>query len=392
MEMDQIFKQVDWLDEERRKEKIKIGSLEERVAALEGNFTPLARQVIDLDGETTRLNTLFGRVEGVDVVLLQNRLDNKQQFEAQDKENKKRQEEADKVLRAEMRALENALTEMRKETDQLAEIKRNLRARVEEETRLSRVIDEVRNKVDTIRREKEEDTRIIKLMDDGRRQDSKRVTDLTGEVTALRKRHDDQSNRLELSSASVKKLEIRLNELAAVETERREAVSSLVNDQALRDVERERIWKEWQARFHLIETQATDIETTLQNMDTMQRSIKQAQQTVEELSQKLERRINEITEIQRLTEERFRQEWTTFKADDQKRWTNYTLTSEEQHNETQRLHEKLAERLTYQEDTTQEIQDLIQQMNELTEKRLQTLLTSVHEWVASYERTVGRGR
>ena len=31
-----------------------------------------------------------------------------------------------------------------------------------------------------------------------------------------------------------------------------------------------------------------------------------------------------------LTEERFRQEWVNFKADDQKRWTNYTLAQEEQ--------------------------------------------------------------
>jgi uncharacterized protein YicC (UPF0701 family) len=65
---------------------------------------------------------------------------------------------------------------------------------------------------------------------------------------------------------------------------------------------------------------------------------------------------------------------------------------EEQRNEGQRLHERLGEKVTQIEDEIQEIQDLIQQMNEHTEKRLQALLAMTHEWVTSYERTVGRAR
>ena len=99
-----------------------------------------------------------------------------------------------------------------------------------------------------------------------------------------------------------------------------------------------------------------------------------------------------IQKIQRLAEERFRQEWVTFKADDQKRWTNFTLTIEEQRNESLRQSEKLAEKVTHIEDTIQEIQDLLQQMSEQTEKRLQSLLATTHEWVTSYERSVGRSR
>ena len=113
---------------------------------------------------------------------------------------------------------------------------------------------------------------------------------------------------------------------------------------------------------------------------------------VDEITAKLERRSNEITEVQRLTEERFRQEWATFKADDQKRWTNYILTMDEQRNEAQRLTEKLADRVTNIEDDIQEVKDLITQANELTEKRLQNLLSLANEFVSSYERSIGRSR
>jgi chromosome segregation ATPase len=390
MELEQVNKQVDWLDKERQKDKIKIGSLEEKITALEGKITPLEHQLKDLSGEVTRLGAMLARVDGFDESLLQIRIETKQQFEDQEKQTKKREDDLEKIHRTEIHGLETSIGELRKETEQLSELKRNLKLRLDEEVRLSRMIDEVRNRIETMRRSEEEYTRTIRLMDDGRRQDSKRLTDLTGEVTAIRKRTDDHGGRIDLAVATQKKVETRLNELSAVESERREAISNFMDSQALREVERERIWKEWQTRFDQVETQATDIESSLQALDATQRAVKRSQQTVDELTQKVERRVSEITEMQRLAEERFRQEWVTFKSDDQKRWTNYTLTTEEQRSEAGRQHEKLVEKVTHLEDEIQEFQDLIQQMNQHTEKRLQALLAMAHEWVSSYERTVGR--
>ena len=392
MDIDQILKQVNWLDEERRKDKNKISALEEKIAALEATLNPITQQVKEISSDTTRLGTSIARVDGYDEALVQTRLDTKQQLEARDKELKRREEELEKVRQEDYRSIDSSLGEIRKDLSQIPELKRNLQARMEEETRISKAFDEIRFGFEGIRREEEEVNRTIKLIDEGRRQESRRMTDLTGELTAIRKRVDDHSGRQDLSSAALKKLETRLNELTGLELERRTAAMNLIETQSLKDTERERIWKEWQARFQSIETQAVDIETTIQNLDTMRREVKNAQKNLEELSQKVERRINEITEMQRLAEERFRQEWTSFKVDDQKRWTNYTLTTEEQRSEILRQHEKLSDRTTGIEDTIQEIQDLLQQMNELTEKTLQSLLAALHESVTNYERTVGRSR
>jgi len=392
MELEQVNKQVDWLDKERQKDKLKIGSLEEKLTAMEGKFSALEHQQKELSGEVTHLGALLARIDGFDESLLQIRIESKQQFEDQEKQTKKREDELEKIHRSEIRSLDTPIGELRKEVEQLPELKRNLKLRMDEEIRLSRMIDEVRNRIETMRRSEEEYTHTIRLLDDGRRQDSKRLTDLSGEVSAIRKRTDDHGGRIDLTVVTQKKIETRLNELSAVESERREAISNFMDSQALREVERERIWKEWQARFEQVETQATDIESSLQALDATQRAVKRSSQTVDELSQKVERRVSEITEMQRLADERFRQEWVTFKSDDQKRWTNYTLTLEEQRSEAGRQHEKLVEKATHLEDVIQELQDLIQQMNQHTEKRLQSLLAMAHEWVSSYERTVGRAR
>ncbi len=392
MEVEQIQKQVDWLDGEHRKDKKVLDGLVGRLTALEGNLAPLLHQIKEVDGELTRLSTVVNRMDQFDNAVLQQRVETKQYFDELERQFKKREEESEKVRRVERRSLDGSLAELRKELEPIPEIKRGLKARVDEDNRLTKLIDEVRVKIESVRRSEEEYTRTYRLLDDSRRQDAKRLTDLQGEVSAMRKRVDEQRGLVDLAANTLKKLENRLNELSVIETERREAQASFLENQALREVERDRVWKEWQNRFEVIENQTADVDTNLQTLDATHRDVRRTQQNVDELAQKVDRRINEITEIQRLAEERFRQEWVTFKADDQKRWTNYTLTLEEQRGEANRQYERLSERVTRLEDSLQEVQDLLQQSNEQSEKRLQTLLATVHEWVASHERTIGRTR
>lgn len=387
MDMEQILKQVDWLDDERRKDQDVLASLEKRMTVYEGNLPELSRQIRELSGEITRLSTVIGRMDHYDEALLNQRVETKQFTEGLEKQFKKREGEIEKVRRVEIRGIDNNIAELRKELGTLPELTRSLRASAEEEARLGRTIHELRERIETVRHNEEEYTRSYRLLEDGRRQDAKRLTDIQGEVTALRKRTDNQRGQLEIMSASLRKVETHLKELATVESERREAQDAFLEKQALSQVERERVWKEWQVRFETVEKQAIDVEANMQTLDATRRDVKRSQQSVEELTQKVDRRINEMTEIQRLSEERFRQEWVTFKADDQKRWINYTLTHEEQRGETVRQYEKLSDRVTHIEDGTQEIQDLLQEMNELTEKRLQTLLSVTHEWVTAYERS-----
>lgn len=392
MEMEQILKRVDWLDDERRKDKNLLAAIEERMVSLEGNLPGITKQIKNLDSELTRVTALLARMDHFDENLLQFRVDTKHTLEEMDKEIKQREQEQEKIRRVEQRAVEATIVELRKELAPIPELKRAIQSRVDEDIRLSRSVDELRTRIDTIRRSDEEYTRTMKLLEDGRRQDAKRITDMQGEIAAIRKHVDDQRGRMELTSTNLRKIESRLNELSMVEAERREAQVKFLEEQALLQVERDKVWKEWQARFATIDTQTADIELNLQTLDTTHRAVKRSQQALDELSQKVDRRINEMAEIQRLAEERFRQEWVTFKADDQKRWTNYSLTQEEQRGEASRQYEKLSERVTHLEDAIQEIQDMLHLMNEQTGKRLQSLITIVHEWVSNYERSSGPPR
>jgi chromosome segregation ATPase len=392
MDLEQLQKRLQWIEDERRKEKDTLALLESRVLAYEGGLAAANQQIKDISGEVTRLASIVTRMDQYDQNLLQARMEAKRLIEEIDKENKLRLDELEKLRRVEFRALESNLVELGKELDILPKYEKAIQASAEENIRIRRSIDELANRITEARRDEEETTRTYRLLEDGRRQDSKRLIDLQGEVTALRKRADDQRGQTELLGTNLRKLDTRLTELAAVETERRDAMSAFLDKQALGQVERERTWKEWQARFETVDAQVIDVQSKIQNLDSMNRDAKRMQSVLDDLIARVERRINEITEIQRLSEDRFRQEWVTFRGDDQKRWTNYSLTQEEQHGEVLRQFEKLTERTTHLEDELQDLQDMLQQVTELSEKRVQSLLALAHEWVSSHERTIGRTR
>ena len=90
--------------------------------------------------------------------------------------------------------------------------------------------------------------------------------------------------------------------------------------------------------------------------------------------------------MQRLAEDRFRQEWVTFKADDQKRWTSFTLSQDETHKDDRAGTEKLEVRLTSLEDLVQTQQDVLHQTKEANEQLFQGMLAQIHELLSAYER------
>lgn len=390
MELEQLAKRLDWLDDERRKDKLIIQTLEERLGAIEGSVPGLVQQMKELSGEVTRLSTMLAKFDQIESTLAQMRVDHSRALETIEKNRVEREREMEKARLADQELLSKSIGEVRRGLDPIPDLRKSLQARQEEDFRLARLIEEVNQKITEYRRSDEEYRRAHKLLEEAQRQDAKRLTDMQGEVSAVRKRQDEQRGRVDLTSDSLRKMEMRINEFQAAEGERRQNMAAFIDKQNMTAVERERVWKEWQTRFELIERQGMGLDAQLQAIEATHRSIKHSQDAFDEITQRFDRRINEITEMTRLTEDRFRQEWVAFKADDQKRWTNYSLVQEEQSRELNRQFERYNERVVLLEDMAQELQDLIQQIREESQKRLQSLLAVAHEWVEQYDRVFGR--
>ena len=339
----------------------------------------MSQEIKEISNDLGRLKTLTARFEQIDSALSQIRVDYSRSIESIEKQRTEQFREVEKVRLADIESLNSSISNVRKSLEVLPEMKKDIKAREDEEHRLIRLIAETEKKIDENRRSDEEYRRNQKIMEESIRQDLKRILDVQGEVSAIRKRVEEQRGKVDLANETLRKLEMRQNEFMNAESERKQSQTAFIERQNKSQVERDRTWREWQSRFEVIELQSINLDSQLQSLDATQRTIKHAQEAFEEITQRFERRINEITEMQRLVEDRFRQEWVSFKADDQKRWSNYMLSQDEQLRETNKQFEKILDRLVKVEDLSQDFQDLINQLIQSTHKRLQSSLNTIRE-------------
>jgi len=121
-------------------------------------------------------------------------------------------------------------------------------------------------------------------------------------------------------------------------------------------------------------------------MEDSLRSVQRAESTFNELQQRLERRTGEIAEMQRLSEERLRQEWVAFRAEEQKRWTSFNLMQEQALSELRKALESVSSNQQELSDKMETIQEQLRQINEFNQEQLQQLLQYVHEWLNKHKR------
>ncbi|MEJ2412649.1 MAG: hypothetical protein P8Y34_06595 [Anaerolineales bacterium] len=138
-------------------------------------------------------------------------------------------------------------------------------------------------------------------------------------------------------------------------------------------------------RFDLIEKQAKALDEQMTKLDSTHRGVKRMQEKLTDLSDLLDRRVNEITEMQRLADEKFRGEWNTFMADDQKRWTNFSLSQKEQSKLLEREVKESQNRISTLEDGIQDLEDQLNQISKYSENQLQGLLSLMRDWAGDFE-------
>jgi chromosome segregation ATPase len=386
MELDQITKRLDWIDEQHRKDKMAMDALAEKLESTQGELKAAKKKIEEQSNELALLSNVPTRIDQFNDAIAQQRLDIINYVDKMDNKDVDKLPESEKRFQIQIDHINKSITDLRKYKESIAEIKRQLKNTDAEEVRHNNQISIWEKRLKEVVAAIEEIQLIQKAAEGSRLQESKRLADLQGAVNAARKRMDEVREKNDLFPDSIRRIETRLNEILASEAERRQSQTGFMEIQAKLQIDRDRTLKEMEEYLTTIHKQTGTMDHQLQEWDVIQRAAKHAQETYEEIVQKFERRINEITEMQRLAEDRFRQEWVTFKADDQKRWTSYTLSQDEIHKDARTNTEKLEERLTALEDLVQTHQDVLQQTKDANEQLFQGMLSQIHELLSAYER------
>jgi chromosome segregation ATPase len=392
MDFEQIVKRLQWLDEEHRKDKAAIIALEERITSFEGNIEVVKQQIRPLDKQIASLSSTTARIDQFDVIVAKQREEMKKALDEIEKKFQARELAITKQHQKDLEPFPKEIDELKQALTPIPVLQRDIKARIAEEARLHTEINELKPPIDEAKRAAEDVARVQRSYEENRKQDIKRVADLQGELVAMRSRIDEAKSKADLTADSFKNIDNRINEVLLSEAERKSAQSAFIEKQNIAHIDRERTYKEWQEKSNEFQKQVKILETQSQALEETLRAAKKAQETYNELNTKLERRINEVTEMQRLAEDRLRQEWVTFKADDQKRWTGYTLSQDEGIKDVRRTMAKIEERISPLNESIQTLQDQMHQTADATEQQLQELMNVAHEWLSAYERIMGHGK
>ncbi|MFO7585335.1 MAG: hypothetical protein R6W69_11445 [Anaerolineales bacterium] len=392
MEIEDIVKRLEWLEREHRKDRSLIADLQLKIDEQEKEFVLLQAQTKEVKGDLTQFTSSAARLDQFDGMVAQYRAEVNKTIDELEKRRDKHERDVETRRRTEIENVNKSYHELRKSLDILDEMKKAIKAREDDTARLARSIADLDKQIKEFPQADDDIRRSVRLVDESRKQDFKRLADLQGEMIAVRKRSDEARERVDINADSIRMLDTRINEVLASEAERRRAQMEFIEKQNLAEVDRERLWKEWQVRFDAFSRQTSNLDAQIAQLEDAQRAVKRSQDAFDEINARLERRIKEITEVQRLAEDRFRQEWVTFKSDDQKRWTNYSLTQDEVQKDVRADLEKLNQRVADVDDILQSMQDTFQQTNDVTETQLQELMNWTNEWLGNYERILGRSR
>jgi len=391
MDFEQIVKRLEWLDDEHRKDKEAVSLLEGRIASLENSIHTLNEKLKDVNKKVTEIGPVNQRISQYDERLTKERAAMHEAIEEIEKKYQAREKDMMKRYQEGLEEISKTLPGL-DQSKEITELRKLIKQRADEDIKLNVAVTEIKPKIDVAIRKAEDIASSFKIVEESRRQDIKRVADLQGEITSVRKRVDEYRQKTELHSDTVRNIENRFTEIVLSENERKKAQAAFIEQQSLAKIDRDKVYKDWLEKVETFKQQTATLDSQTQALDETLRAAKRAQETYLDLNQKLERRINEITEMQRLGEERLRQEWVTFKAEDQKRWTGYTLSSEENMRDIRKTVDKYEERITSMDDSSQTVQDLLHQTTDATEQQLQELMNVFHQWLTAYERIMGHTR
>lgn len=354
MEITQLEQMIRWLDEERKRDKAQIAALNERV---EQQLQLIQSQSTDIESmrqEIVTLRTDIRRTDDYPGIIETTQRDLSSTIEVLKTQTRRERVEADQTRRAEIEMLNDMIAELDKKIRPLFRYEEQLVARAAGEQRLQGQVQTVTNAVSDLSKRTEDRLQSIVYLEEQRRADTRRIAEVEGELPGLRKRGDELVARLIRLEDSIRKLPARVDE--AIEVAK--SYEPRIEELRVADFQREQRVKKYLEQAEHVEGEVQRLVEQTQRYALLYNQNKQALESLAAFEGRLEKRQNEIAEMQRLTEDRLMRQWeewqATFARDWQKRgvaeedrWRRQDLSNQNAMGHITQIDEQIA--LHYQE-------------------------------------------
>lgn len=379
MNLDDLIKKVSILEDENRAYNKTMAALNAKIKKIEDSNTTFLETTRDMRKEVERLGGMVSRLGQFDSALTQVRVDFAKKISEVDAQQKKIESTIENVRRENLDSI-NKLLESNKEMLSTG-LDGRMKKFVEEDSRFYKKVMEMQESFESNLKKVQSFQNLTAANVEETGRISKKLESALGDLENIKIRLEELFQKKNLLADDIRKNESRLNELAAMENQRKLDQVKFMDQQILLQSDRERTWKEWMQQFN--ET-SKKINEHLQGFAVQSQELKRSRDAFDEITQRFERRMNELTEMYRILEERLRQDWAVFKADEQKRWSNYSLIFGEKEGDFLNQFEKTKNRLTELEAQIKEIQEVFLMVSTEMQKGMQGLMQMVNNWIQTF--------
>lgn len=329
MEINQIASMIEWLDEERRRDKALIASLEERLAQQTNSMDSVQRRVNAVESDQAVLKQESMPAAKEHDIMEQMRQEAEQMLENAEARRLTAEREAERRLELQRENFQRAVREVSDKAERLERQLANISDLQTEGDRLTNAMRLLNQEIDDLSKRLEGPDRRLTFLEEQRRSDARRLAEIETELPEYKKSVDGIQPKLTLIEELAVRNERRLQDVSNVDRERRDQIQQFIDQQHLLVQQRDQQLQELTKRFGIHDE---ELQKNIERFEVWAQAYREMKRIIDDFNRigdRLERRIGEASEMQRLSEERFREEWNDWRDEDQRRWKQLTLSSDE---------------------------------------------------------------
>ena len=359
---------ITWLDKEHRRDRALLTDVRQRLESQTVEISEQAKRVQELEGRLAATQARLTKFTQLEQAL--QRLKDEMGIMAQrhDEAHQKSQKEEAQLRQLERENTSRALNEIRHQLEKLAPIQEQLSLQKAEDRRLSETLLDLQAQTADFKQTLERWPERISFLENQRQQDNKRLTQVQQETAELIRRTEAQIAKLELLEETVRHNEKSVAALNAMRDEMRQEQTHLSENLKLREGERDRQMQEWAQTMAQHEEQRKRHAAQIERFTRQSEDIQHALKSLQLFREEIRRDQNQVSEVQRLAEERMQTQFEEWQAENEQRWTRSKLEFEGRWNRQNVLNDETGEQLKLIADWRRQDVDTAQQtIKRLTE-------------------------
>jgi hypothetical protein len=346
MDLSQLTQMTTWLDEEHRRDKAELIRLQQLVQNQEAELQDQSRTIQDLEGRMAGMQAQLLRFNQLESALQQVKDEVVQMFAQADERRQQETREAERVRAIERDNVSRAVNEIRRDLQRLPRLDEEAALRKAEQRRVSDLLLNLQQEVGVVSKDIESRTRGITFLEDGHQQNNKRIARLQQESLDMMKRLEQYGSRLQRIEDVMQRQERDTGEIKALVSQLRTAQREFVDGQLLESEQRKRQMAEWTEAMDVSAKKTDEFSVRMREFTDTFREDRETVAAVERFQEQIKREQSQVSELQRLAEERQKRQLEQWQEENEKRWRKELLRWEHQWGEQAKRNRQIAEVFT----------------------------------------------